>query len=217
MSETLPTIKELENALSALTCMSRIDPRSDDPAFCLGDRIDAAIAAGFDDPDFSLNQVAQAVGCSARRIRQVLDETGTSFRQEVLALRMSKARYLLASTTYLIDTVAMLAGYRCSSTFAMHVRQATGDSPRRFRLRYGGPTRAGGTTGAFRKAAQRARALADGAEAPGYGREAQLPDSAALMEHAIKHGLRHRSMRGGASISVMTEAWFEQERRWASR
>jgi AraC-like DNA-binding protein len=130
----MQTVAELEYEYEDLIAIRGISPRSKHPEVDSRMRIDSAIAEGFDDVRFTIDDVALAVGLSERRIRDIIAEDDESFRGEVLKLRMAKARWLIAnSNAFTVDEIAYLCGYRCASTFAKRFRQATGATPRAWR------------------------------------------------------------------------------------
>jgi hypothetical protein len=68
------------------------EPRLAGPGVDAQEEITLAIAQGFDDPSFTIADVALAVGLSERRVRDILTEHNQSFREEVINRRMIKAR-----------------------------------------------------------------------------------------------------------------------------
>ena len=145
---------------------------------------DAALAHAerhFTDPDMTARDAAILDGISERVLRDSLDVCGTSWRAITSNLRMTRAEKLLAETKYEIWVVARLCGYRSPPAFAKAFAQRHGISPARWRMRKGGPARAGGPTGAFYKPAARAEALKAGDEPPPSGRRSMTPS-----DHAIQ-------------------------------
>ena len=59
--------------------------------------IKAEIRAGFSQPDFSVGQVAMKLAVTPRYVQELLQETGETFTERVLELRLQKARTMLAS------------------------------------------------------------------------------------------------------------------------
>jgi AraC-like DNA-binding protein len=114
-----------------------------------------AIAQGFDDPSFTITDVALAVGISERRVRNILAEHDQSFMGEVLNRRMIKARWLLVGSPNTVNEIAFLCGYRCPSSFAARFRDVNGMTPRAWRESEGGPVRVSRTRG--RRAASSSR------------------------------------------------------------
>jgi AraC-like DNA-binding protein len=145
---------------------------------------DAALAHAerhFTDPDMKANDAAILQGISERVLRDSLEACGTSWRAITMDLRMGRAERLLAETKYEIWAVARMCGYRSAPAFAKAFARRHGVSPARWRVRKGGPARAGGPTGAFYKPAARAQALKAGDEPPASSRRSMTPG-----EHAIQ-------------------------------
>lgn len=145
---------------------------------------DAALAHAerhFTDPHMKARDAAIVHGISERVLRDSLDACGTSWRTITSDLRMARAEKLLAETKYEIWVVARLCGYRSPPAFAKAFAQCHSASPARWRVRRGGPARAGGPTGAFYKPAARAQALKAGEEPPPSSRGSMTPG-----EHAIQ-------------------------------
>jgi AraC-like DNA-binding protein len=173
--------------------LGRLDPA--DSNLDIQVRIDAAIAQGFDDPGFRIRDVVLAVRLGERRIREALQERTppTSFRAELHHRRMERARGMVLYP-YLIDHVAFLCGYRCASTFAAHFKNETGMTPREWRRLHGGAGRAGGVTGCFVAAAERARARRDGRPEPVMTRRGPAPGTAAVRAHVERHAARRAAL-----------------------
>jgi AraC-like DNA-binding protein len=94
----------------------------------------AQINAHFADPDFSAAIVAKRLGVSVRYVQDLLHDTGTSFTERVLALRLEKARTMLQGTRprKIID-IALACGFGDVSYFNRRFRGRFGVSPSRFR------------------------------------------------------------------------------------
>lgn len=145
---------------------------------------DAALAHAqrhFTDPDMKASDAAILYGVSDRVMRDSLCACGTSWRKITRELRMARAEKLLAESTYEIWAIARLCGYRSAPAFAKAFAERHGSSPAQWRVRRGGPARAGGPTGAFYKPAARAQALKAGEEPPPSRRASMTPG-----EHAIQ-------------------------------
>lgn len=72
----------------------------------------AEIKSGFANAKFSVRDVAARLSLSARYIQVLLHETGRSFSERVIELRLQKARSMLASSRYAqlrVSQIAMLA------------------------------------------------------------------------------------------------------------
>ena len=89
----------------------------------------AAIKSGFHDPAFSSQSVAQRLGLSRRYVNDLLAESGSSFAERVLEMRLHKARAMLLDARHdrlKISEIAWTCGFNEVPYFN-----------RRFRLRYG--------------------------------------------------------------------------------
>jgi AraC-like DNA-binding protein len=140
------------------------------------ERVFSALDDLFGDPQASTELVGLSAGVGSRRVKAILAEKDTTFRAELLQRRMARARELLADTSFAIRNIAKLCGYTCQSTFAKRFAEQNGGvKPREFRVAQGGSPRVGGTTGAFRKPAQRARAQEQGEVPPAMSRWRSLP------------------------------------------
>jgi AraC-like DNA-binding protein len=96
----------------------------------------AAIETGFSDPGFSPSVLAAKLNCSPRYIQALLHETGTSFSERVLELRLQNARQLLMSNRHRdrkISDVALTSGFSNISYFNQAFRRRFGDSPSAYR------------------------------------------------------------------------------------
>jgi AraC-like DNA-binding protein len=92
----------------------------------------AAIASGFDGRGFSVHVVANSIGLSPRTVQDLLHETGRSFTERVLDLRLKKARALLASprcAARRITDVAFDSGFNDVSYFNRAFRRRFGVPP----------------------------------------------------------------------------------------
>ncbi|MBR2121247.1 MAG: helix-turn-helix transcriptional regulator [Afipia sp.] len=96
----------------------------------------AAIKKNFADPAFSSERVACAAGVSRRYVNDLLHETGSSFAERVLELRLQKARSMLASAchdTTKINDIAFACGFNEVSYFHRCFRRRFGAAPNEFR------------------------------------------------------------------------------------
>jgi AraC-like DNA-binding protein len=91
-----------------------------------------AIRAGFADPSFSLGRVVRKLGLSPRYIQDLLHESGASFTERVLELRLQKALTMLADPGHdrlkIID-IALACGFNEVSYFNRAFRRRFGESP----------------------------------------------------------------------------------------
>jgi AraC-like DNA-binding protein len=96
----------------------------------------ADIDARFADPAMSPRDVARKLGLSARYVQDLLQETGISFTERVVELRLQKARAMLASPEYdrlKVSDIAFACGFGNVSYFNQRFRRRFGDSPTRCR------------------------------------------------------------------------------------
>jgi AraC-like DNA-binding protein len=96
----------------------------------------AAIESGFSDPGFSPSVLAAKLNCSPRYIQALLHETGTSFSERVLELRLQSTRRLLTSSRHRarkISDIALASGFSNISYFNQAFRRRFGGSPSEYR------------------------------------------------------------------------------------
>ena len=96
----------------------------------------ADIKANFADPAFSPQTVALKLGLSPRYVQDLLQETGTSFTDRVVELRLQKARAMLADVRHgrlKVSDIAFASGFGNVSYFNQVFRRRFGASPTQFR------------------------------------------------------------------------------------
>ena len=96
----------------------------------------AEIKAGFSDPAFSPRNVAAKLGLTTNYIQKLLHETGMSFTERILELRLQKARAMLADPRYQakrIGEIAYMCGFNEISYFNRCFRRRFGESPTQHR------------------------------------------------------------------------------------
>jgi AraC-like DNA-binding protein len=82
----------------------------------------------------SLAEIARAIATSERQLQRVFAEHGgTSFRDELTAVRMQHAAELLYAPGLPIGSIARRVGYRQAAQFAKAFRRHHGQSPTAFR------------------------------------------------------------------------------------
>jgi AraC-like DNA-binding protein len=94
------------------------------------------IRAGSAEASFSANAVAVKLGLSPRYVHDLLQETGLSFTERVLELRLQKARTMLAdqrNDRVRVNDIALRSGFRDPSYFHRCFRRRFGASPAQFR------------------------------------------------------------------------------------
>jgi len=96
----------------------------------------ALINARFADPAFSTQEVCRKLGLSQRYMQELLEETGRSFTQRVLELRLQKARAKLVDRRndgLKIGEIAFACGFGDISYFNQVFRRRFGAAPTHFR------------------------------------------------------------------------------------
>jgi AraC-like DNA-binding protein len=84
--------------------------------------------------DMSFAELVNQTGCSPRHVSRLFTElVGVSFREKQSALRMARARELLATTDSKVVDVALESGYQSNSLFNQMFKQHFGMSPARWR------------------------------------------------------------------------------------
>jgi AraC-like DNA-binding protein len=96
----------------------------------------AAIKAGFIDPAFSSQDVAAALGFTRRYVNDLLYQTGTTFAERVLELRLQKARTMLGRAGHdalKVSDIAFACGFNDVSYFNRTFRRRFGATPSELR------------------------------------------------------------------------------------
>jgi AraC-like DNA-binding protein len=96
----------------------------------------AEIKANFANPEFSPGQLAQKLGLSPRYIQALLHETGASFTERVLELRLQRARTMLMSPGHgrlKVSEIAYACGFSEISYFNQAFRRRFSAAPTQFR------------------------------------------------------------------------------------
>jgi AraC-like DNA-binding protein len=96
----------------------------------------AEIRANFANPAFSPRHLAQKLGLSPRYIQALLHETGVTFTERVLELRLQRARTTLMSRQHerqKVSEIAYACGFNEISYFNQAFRRRFGASPTQFR------------------------------------------------------------------------------------
>ena len=101
----------------------------------------AEIRVGFANPGFSPGDVASKLGVSPRYVQNLLHETGASFTERVLELRLQTARQMLSSPQcdpMKIGDIAYRCGFNEVPYFNRCFRRRFGASPTQYRGGYSG-------------------------------------------------------------------------------
>jgi AraC-like DNA-binding protein len=94
------------------------------------------IRARFADPAFTPQAAASRIGLSARYLQDLLQETGSSFTERIMELRLQKARAMLEGVEHAgrrISDIAFDCGFAELSHFSRTFRARFGASPVQFR------------------------------------------------------------------------------------
>lgn len=94
------------------------------------------IRESFADPGFSTEVVAKKLGLSPRRVQGLLQETGRSFTERVLEMRLQHARAMLASRRHdalKVSEIAYASGFSDISYFNRRFRARFGCAPTEYR------------------------------------------------------------------------------------
>ncbi len=82
-----------------------------------------------------LGEVARGLGVSSRALQLHLASQGLSFQSELARLRIYVARQYLLRTNVPLATISIHVGFQSPEAFSRFFREATGESPRRYRQR----------------------------------------------------------------------------------
>jgi len=94
------------------------------------------VAENFCDPNISLISVAKYVGLSSAHFSTVFSQTvGRSFINYLTAMRIERAKALLAQTNMKLSTIAMEIGYNEPNYFSHVFRKLEGITPKEYRNR----------------------------------------------------------------------------------
>ena len=92
------------------------------------------VAENFCDPNISLISVAKYVGLSSAHFSTVFSQTlGRSFINYLTAMRIEKAKELLAKTNMKLSAIAMEIGYNEPNYFSHVFRKMEGMTPKEYR------------------------------------------------------------------------------------
>ena len=100
-------------------------------------RAEEYVAAHFCDPNISLISVAKHVGMSSAHFSTVFSQTlGKPFISYLTAMRIDRAKELLAHTDMKLATIAMEIGYNEPNYFSHVFKKTEGITPKEFRSRF---------------------------------------------------------------------------------
>jgi len=96
----------------------------------------SSIESSYDNPAFSAPQLAAKLGLTQRYVQDLLHETGSTFSERVMELRLQKARGMLSDPHHgrlKISDIAYACGFNEVSYFNRCFRQRFGSTPGQFR------------------------------------------------------------------------------------
>jgi len=96
----------------------------------------AMIERRFAEPSLSVGALADQLGLSPRYLSSLLLETGTTFSERILELRLQKARAMLSDVRYdltKVNDIAFACGFNAVSYFNRRFRARFGCSPTQYR------------------------------------------------------------------------------------
>ena len=100
----------------------------------LSQKILEYIKTHYASPDLCLTMVADYFSLSERYISALIhEETGQSYGDHVIDIRMGEAKRLLAQTLTPVNDVGILVGYDRSNSFYKAFKRCTGTSPHQYR------------------------------------------------------------------------------------
>ncbi|MFB6273689.1 MAG: helix-turn-helix domain-containing protein [Salinibacter sp.] len=108
------------------------------PEASLSETIETVVETRLGEPDFTVEELADAVGPSrrqlTRRMKEAFDATPAAY---VRARRLDRAKVLLAAGFDTITAVAEAVGFASPSAFSKAFREATGCAPSTYAERHG--------------------------------------------------------------------------------
>ncbi|MBR3764044.1 MAG: AraC family transcriptional regulator [Clostridia bacterium] len=124
----------LEEDAEAAMPHAAADPGAQTPVPELLGRIYACVAERFDDCNFSIQEVADALSLSGSYLSQYFkQQTGDTLTAHVAALRIRKACTLLETTAMPLQMISESVGYYNQNSFIRRFKQITGMTPGEYR------------------------------------------------------------------------------------
>ncbi len=118
-----------------LTTVAEKERRQSAPVDVFRQRLDEALRASLPTADASIERIASRMSSSARTIQRRLRERGTTFFDELEAVRKETAQVHLAQPGVSISQVAFLLGFSDMTSFSRAFARWFGYSPREWRKR----------------------------------------------------------------------------------
>lgn len=141
--ESQPLMQHAETALADLIALA-LGARGDAAHVAQGRGLRAArlrellaiVEARFSDPSLSTGAIAGTLGLSERYVRDLLFESGQTFSERVLELRLQKARAMLSDLRFdrlKVSDIALACGFNEVTYFNRRFRVRFGCSPTQYR------------------------------------------------------------------------------------
>jgi AraC-like DNA-binding protein len=83
----------------------------------------------------TIARAAAALGMSTRSLQRRMAEQQSTFQEELLRVRVQRGEELLLGTSYPLSRIAAEVGFASARHFGVVFREATGEPPRRWRVR----------------------------------------------------------------------------------
>jgi AraC-like DNA-binding protein len=83
----------------------------------------------------TIARAAAALALSTRSLQRRMSEQQSTFQEELLRVRVQRAEELLLGTSYPLSRIAAEVGFASTRHFGVVFREATGEPPRRWRVR----------------------------------------------------------------------------------
>jgi AraC-like DNA-binding protein len=122
-----------EQIASLLTLAVGNETATPDKDLRLFDHLMRTLKGRFHEPDLSLASVATEHGISKRTLYYAFADAGTTFVNELMRLRLERARQLLSERDLSVTEVAAHCGFNDSSHFARRFRRQYGLAPAQLR------------------------------------------------------------------------------------
>ena len=144
-SASLESFRDTAAALIRRSVLVRREPREQEESIGamkyshVISRAEKYVAENFCDPNISLISVAKYVGLSSAHFSTIFSQTvGRSFISYLTAMRIERAKVLLATTNMKLAAIAMEIGYNEPNYFSHVFRKSEGVTPKEYRNRMAG-------------------------------------------------------------------------------
>lgn len=132
--EAIRKAHTLQDAADALTkAIARICQSQSGYSYMVDEALEY-IGQNIDNPELSLQTTADSVHISPGYLsKRIKEETGLSFQEQLMRMRMTLASSLLRAGKHKVYEVALRTGYRNYRTFAAAFERCCGCSPKKFK------------------------------------------------------------------------------------